>query len=180
LAEVAYNEGTSGDFSTVQTSPTALSLAQGSQSIIGTLRTGDANDNRDFVAITVPAGLQVTALTQVSYVSGDTTSFAAIQLGGSMPGNLGLPGTYAGYTHFGAGLDGAELLEMMDGADGATGFTRPLGAGTYTFLFQQTGTSATAYQFDFTVTPEPGSAALLGTVGMLLLLARRGRRVAIA
>ena len=38
-------------------------------------------------------------------------------------------------------------------APGATGFTPPLAAGTYTFLIQQGGFATTGYQFDMTVTP---------------------------
>jgi hypothetical protein len=175
-ADVAYNEGISGDLSTVQTSPTPLTLAQGTQSIIGTLRTGDANDNRDWVAITVPAGLQIAAMTQISYVSTDTTSFSGFQTGATFTGNPGVAGSYAGYSHFGLGLNGVDILAMMDGAAGATGFTRPLAPGTYTFLFQQTGTAPTAYQFDFTVTPEPAGATLLLGGGAALLLARNSPR----
>ena len=42
-------------------------------------------------------------------------------------------------------------MAIPPSAAGATGFTPPLGVGTYTFLIQQLGAS-TAYQFDFNVT----------------------------
>jgi hypothetical protein len=61
-------------------------------------------------------------------------------------------------------------------AAGATGFTPPLGPGTYTFLIQQSG-STVSYEFDMTVVPEPTSLCLIG-LGGLLLLARRATRSA--
>jgi hypothetical protein len=117
--------------------------------------------------------LQISALTQVSYVSTDTTSFTGFQTGATFTGNPGVEGSYAGYTHFGAGRDGVDLLAEMDGAFGATGFTRPLAPGTYTFLFQQTGLAQTAYQFDFTVIPEPAGIASALLAGAVLCRRRR-------
>jgi hypothetical protein len=62
-------------------------------------------------------------------------------------------------------------------APGASGFTPPLAAGTYTFLIQQLGASTT-YEFDFnaTATPEPASLCLIGLGGMGLLVAAARRR----
>src|SRR5688500_5360682 len=77
--DVLHNEAISGDISTDGASPTAYTVSEGTQSVIGTLRTSSAVDNRDWLALTVPAGLQISALTQISYVSGDTTSFAGLR-----------------------------------------------------------------------------------------------------
>ena len=62
-------------------------------------------------------------------------------------------------------------------AAGATGFTPPLGPGSYTFLIQQTG-ALTNYEFDITVVPEPGSLCLMAIGGLLILAptARKRRR----
>ena len=102
------------------------------------------------------------------------------QAGASFVGSVNSATSYEGYTHFGTGaannghpatsLVGQNLLPIM--ADptqdpGASGFTPPLGPGTYTFLFQQLG-AATNYEFDFTVTavPEPGSLLLSGCAAL--------------
>jgi len=63
-------------------------------------------------------------------------------------------------------------------APGTTGFTPPLGAGTYTFLIQQGDPSTTGYRFNMTVrpvqVPEPGSSlCLLGMGGLAILALRR-------
>jgi hypothetical protein len=59
-------------------------------------------------------------------------------------------------------------------AAGASGFSDPLQAGTYTFLIQQLG-ATTNYQFDFDVTsvPEP---ATLGLAALVPLFLRRPSR----
>ena len=53
-------------------------------------------------------------------------------------------------------------------APGTTGFTRPLAAGTYTFLIQQGDPTTTNYQFEMSVrsVPEPGSSLCLCLLGM--------------
>ncbi|MEO0974710.1 MAG: hypothetical protein AAFX85_16595 [Pseudomonadota bacterium] len=56
----------------------------------------------------------------------------------------------------GAHLDpdpaGTDYLAILAGAPQAgTGFTPPLGAGTYSFVAQQTGSELTAYTFDFVI-----------------------------
>ena len=69
--------------------------------------------------------------------------------------------------------DGAEIEMIVTVKEY---FTPPLGAGTYTFLIQQTG-ATTAYQFDFGVTsvPEPGSLCLVGLAATMALRRRTGR-----
>src|SRR5688572_30063487 len=103
-AHVLHDEGVSGDLSTDPLAPTALSLSEeGTHSIIATLRTSSAADNRDWVAVTVPADHQIIGLTQISYTSGDNTSFTGFNTGATFTGALGDPASYAGYTHFGLG-----------------------------------------------------------------------------
>ena len=101
--------------------------------------------------------------------------------------------SYAGYAHFGfaatnpdqnpvpASTVGLNLLPLMANpsfAPGATGFTPPLAAGTYTFLIQQGDPVTTGYRFNMTVrsvsVPEPGSSlCLLGMGGLAILVLRR-------
>lgn len=187
---VIYNE-TSGDISDNQAAPNAFVLALGTNSIVGNLHITAPGDTRDFVALTIPAGLQLSKYSHSAYISTDAQGFTGFQAGSSFVGSLVAPGSYAGYAHFGTGATNGslpatntlnvDLLPIM--ADntpggtsaGATGFTPPLQAGTYTFLIQQTGTTQTSYQFDWEITavPEPSTFCLIAMGGLMVGLIRK-------
>ena len=189
-----YNEGVSGDLSNNQASPTPLSLTLGSNSIIGNVN-GSGGDSQDWIALTVPTGLEMTSYVNAVYSSTDSQGFTGFQVGASFVGSAFTAGSYAGYAHFGTGATnsginggaptttvGVDLLPLMANpsvAAGATGFTPPLGAGTYTFLIQQLGAS-TNYEFDINVSavPEPATLGLLGFggVGAIAALSLRRKR----
>jgi hypothetical protein len=188
LAATLYNESVSGDLSNNQAAPTPLTLAVGTNSIIGTVN--GSGDSQDWVALTVPAGDKLTSIILASYQSTDLQGFTGFQTGASFVGSAFTAGSYTGYSHFGTGaqndglpptnLVGQDLLPLMANptiAAGATGFTPPLGAGTYTFLIQQLGAS-TAYQFDYNVAkvPEPATFVLLGIGAAAILAFLRPKR----
>ncbi len=188
----SYNEGVSGDLSNNQAAPTPLALTLGSNSIIGNAN-GGAGDSQDWVALTVPAGMQMTSYVNAVYTSNDVQGFTGFQIGSSFSGSAFTAGSYTGYAHFGTGATnagvnggaalttvGVDLLStahyMSDNsptgtAAGATGYTPPLGAGTYTFLIQQLGGS-TNYEFDINVSavPEPATLCLFGLSSLGLLV----------
>src|SRR5262245_40220086 len=68
LLSVLYNEGTSGDLSDSQAAPTPLTLALGTNSIIGTVGTPN---NQDWVTLHVPTGIVLSSLVLASYSSAD-------------------------------------------------------------------------------------------------------------
>jgi uncharacterized repeat protein (TIGR01451 family) len=159
---VLYNESISGDLSNNQATPTALTLAAGTNSVIGTVN--GSTDLQDWVTVHVPTGLQLSSLVLASYVSTDQQGFTGVQQGTSFVGSPFTASSYLGYAHFGTGatngslpatnLVGTDLLPLMGNntiESGSTGFTPPLPSGDYTFLIQQLGAS-TAYQFDFNTT----------------------------
>jgi hypothetical protein len=187
----SYNESVSGDISNNQAAPTPLALTVGLNSIIGTVN-GSAGDSQDFIELTVPAGAVMTSYVNAAYSSSDLQGFTGFQAGSSFVGSPFLATSYAGFAHFGsnatgngagaaANTVGQNLLPAPYMADpsvvaqGATGFSPPLGPGNYTFLIQQLG-AATSYEFDVTVVPEPGSLCLM-TVGGLLLVAPVVRKI---
>ncbi|MBX9791488.1 MAG: PEP-CTERM sorting domain-containing protein [Pirellulales bacterium] len=185
-AATIWNEGVSGDLSDNQAAPNALAVAFGKNSIIGTAGGGNI---QDWVSLQVPAGLKLKQIVLAAYASTDAQGFTGFQPGVSFVGSPFVPGSYAGYAHFGTGatnpvvptnLVGQDLLPIMAdpvAAAGSTGFVPPLGPGTYTFLIQQLG-ALTNYQFDYVVAPEPSTMMLVG-LGALALAPWLRRRAAI-
>jgi hypothetical protein len=185
-AGTLYSESGSGDLSNNQAAPNAVTAATGVNALTGTVGGGDS---QDWIAITVPAGNVLSSLVLSSYTSTDAQGFMGVQAGSSFVGNPQTATPYLGYTHWGTGaqngalaptnLVGVNLLPLMGDKNtispGSQGFTPPLGAGTYTFLFQQLGAS-TSYQFDFTLTavPEPGTVRMMAAAGLLLFRRKRG------
>jgi len=185
-----YNEAGSGDLSNDPGTPTALTLTPGSNSVIGTVSGFDNGDGQDWVSFTIPTGFVMTSYVNSKYGSTDDQGFTGFQSGSSFSGDPFVAGSYAGYAHFGTDATnplppsstvGVNLLPLMANPSfsvGATGFTRPLAAGTYTFLIQQGDPVTTSYQFDMNVrsvsVPEPGSSlCLLGMGGLAILALRR-------
>jgi hypothetical protein len=193
-ADIIWSESVNGDLSNNQALPTAVSLALGANSVIGTVGGGDV---QDWITIHIPQGLALSSVILRSYVSTDQQGFTGFQKGTAFVGSPFVASSYAGFAHFGTGatngqlpianLVGADLLPIMANpaaAPGSKGFTLPLGPGDFTFLIQQTGSATTAYQFDFVAVavPEPySSVCLLGVlcaVGLVLRVNRLPRRIA--
>jgi len=186
-----YDEGVSGDLSNDKAAPTALTLTAGSNSVIGTVNGFDNGDGQDWVSFTIPTGFVMTSYVNSIYGSADDQGFTGFQFGSSFSGDEFTAGSYAGYAHFGfaatnpdgsppSSTVGVDLLPLMANssfAPGATGFTPPLGPGTYTFLIQQGNPVTTSYQFDMNVrsVPEAGSSLCLLGIGGLAILALRRR-----
>jgi len=187
---IIFDEAVSGDLSNNKGAPTALTLTAGSNSVIGTVNGFGNGDPQDWVSFTIPTGFVMTSYVNSKYNSTDPQGFTGFQVGSSFSGNEFLAPSYAGYAHFGTGATnpdgtppsstvGVDLLPLMANpsfAPGATGFTPPLAAGTYTFLIQQGDDVTTSYQFDMNVrsVPEPGSSlCLLGMGGLAILALQR-------
>jgi hypothetical protein len=187
-ASTLWDESINGDLSNNQSAPNAFTLSLGTNAVIGTL---GGTDHQDWIALTVPSGLQLGAVVLAAYASTDQQGFTGVQIGTNFVGSTLSAGSYLGYAHFGTGaangslaptnLVGVDILPIMGNtnlAAGSQGFTPPLGSGTFTFLIQQTGTSATSYEFDYVVVPEPATLGLvaLGCSVIAILLHRRRMR----
>ena len=190
---IIFDEAVSGDLSNDKAAPTALTLTPGLNSVIGTVAgfPPAGSDPQDWVSFTIPTGFVMTSYVNSKYGSEDDQGFTGFQVGSSFSGDEFTAGNYAGYAHFGTGATnpdgtppsstvGVDLLPLMANpsfAPGATGFTPPLAAGTYTFLIQQGNPVTTGYQFDMTVrsVPEPGSSLCLLVLGGLAIFALQRR-----
>lgn len=170
---VIYNESVNGDLSGLFGAPTPLNLATGANTIIARM---GANGNfgatngsdADYFTVTVGSGESLVSITVDSY------SFSPNNPGVSFAGYV----TAAGFAGQAAqDIDGSMLFNASSGniLDNFTGGPSPLGAGTYSFWFQETSSNLVDYQLTFTLVPEP-SATLLGIFGATLFLANRRRR----
>lgn len=171
-AIVLHDESVNGDLSGDRLNPASFVLTVGTNSILATSLQGDI----EYVHFSLPAGLSLTQVIPVNYVSSDGTAFIGVQAGTQFtePPATANVANILGYTHFGTGPGnvGQNILPDIGTGAGAIGFTPPLTGSDYTFWIQQTSSSnPTTYQFDFVVVPEP--AAMMGLVPLALLLQRR-------
>src|SRR6184192_2723632 len=168
---VMYDEAASGDLSNNPLAPTPLTLTPGSNSVSGTVAgfpQFGGTDPQDWVSFTIPTGFVMISYVNSIYNSADDQGFTGFQSGSSFSGDEFVAGSYAGYAHFGTAAQnpdgnptssstvGVNLLPLMADpsfAPGTTGFTPPLGAGTYTFLIQQGDPNPTGYRFNMAVRP---------------------------
>ena len=168
-ADLVWDESADGDLSSVATSPTAISVASGSNVVSG--RVQASGDTRDYFTFNIPSGLQLTGIFLLDYtdvVSGGNGDRGFIHIDDGTSSVVPSASTIASVLG-GSHLDRAiypnstdNLLVALSGApQGGSGFTVPLGPGDYTMNVQQTGAELTAYSLDLVLeaTPPPGCAA---------------------
>ncbi len=163
-----YLESTSGDFSNDGLHPTSIgAVTAGSNSIFGSTGRGTSGLDRDYFTLTVPAGFEITLLTELPGTSvGGSFSFIGLESGTqvTLPTNTATAAGLLGWTHYGVGDINTDILPRMGiSSNGSTGFTPPLGAGSYSFWIQDFNAGVFNYGFNIGVQsiPEPGSAGLL-------------------
>ncbi len=157
---LTYDESVSPDLSGDTASPTTLALDVGPNVLRGTAGQADL----DIFHMSVPAGQSLTSLTLDQYGPGASVSFIGLAAGIVWPTETFYfvePEKLLGWAHFGPfTLDahvGADLLVPMSTAVLSPGFSRPLPAGDYTFLIQDTDTV-----FGYTMTFNVGLGSLPG------------------
>jgi hypothetical protein len=155
---LTYDEAVDGDLSGDPAAPTAVKLGLGDNTISGTVTTTAPADTRDFVTFSVPHGLQLTALHLARYrdlPSGEpgNRGFHAIAAGptSAIPGGA-TEASFLGGDHVDGIAEGTDLLPALaDGEPAGTGFSIPLGEGTYTYVIQQTGPQLIGYALVFSL-----------------------------
>ena len=177
FAGIIYDESVSGNFSSSGLSPTLVTLSQGSNQILGTNGSG-APSVRDYVTITVPVGLVLDSIKLLDTAIG-ALGFIGIQAGNplTLPANTGTAAGLLGWLHYAPADKNQDILALMAvPANGSSGFTPPLPAGTYTLWIQDSSPGLFQYGFDLALaTPEPSTWAstLAAAVGVALLLRLR-------
>lgn len=167
-ADVVWNETVNGDLSSNSATPTALSFLNGNNTVIGSL-SEPTGDLRDYMTFTIGPNQSMTGLILDSYVAA-TAGFQGINTGNtSFIPDTSTAGSFLGLEFVLAGFAGTDMLPLLAvGSYGSTGFTIPLGPGTYSYVIQEvTGGQSASYQLSFVVVPEPSSAGLCGLAGLL-------------
>ena len=173
---VVYDESVAGDLSDSGLSPTVLHLGLGSNLISGTTGFGAPAIDRDYFSIIVPSGAELSSLTVLPGTSeGGDVSFIGVQVGAqvTVATDASSADGLLGWVHYGPGVVDRDILPRIGRGDGATGFTGPLGQGTYSFWVQDFNRAT--YQYDLTLSaasvPGPEIYAALA-VGLVFLMAR--------
>ena len=187
-ASTVYDEAVQGDLSNSGLNPTRITVTLGSNQIFGTTGYGASGIDRDYFTITVPTGLQLSSLMELA---GTTTggeagvSFLGMQAGNqvTVSPNPASAAGLLGWTHYGRTATNRDLLPVMSSPNfGSSGFTRPLGAGDYSFWIQDYDSGRFSYGFDLVLAPaaspapEPGSyTTMLAGFAALAFLDKRRR-----
>ena len=158
--------GTTNPLSTNNLSPTNLGvLASGSNIVRGHIDSALSVGDVDIFSFTVAPGSQLDGLFVEEFgpagSASDTTGFLGINDSGTFPlstSQLNSPNAdtnqFIGGTTFGVNdVGGGDILGRA-GSFAGSGFTGPLGPGTYTVYVQQTG-PATEYSLSFNVSGDP-------------------------
>lgn len=174
-ADVLWDEAVNGDLSSDNLNPNLFALLPGSNTIFGDTSPNPELDP-DFFTLSVPAGFEISSIVFVRYQSGDDQAFFAMEVGGQIS-DTGSPVallTAALIGSISGSMEGDELLDDLQEGNIWGGFAGNIGAGDYTFWYQETA-AATSYGFDFVLTPvpTPASGALLAVGGLALVRRRR-------
>lgn len=176
FGSVVYNESVFGDLSNSGLSPTFISVASGSNQILG--NTG--NLDRDYFKITVPVNFKLTSIkVQPGTAAGGEFSFIGLQAGNqvTVAKNPTSAAGLLGWWHYSDGDIGTDILSQMSVPSfGSTGFTAPLGSGNYAFWIQDFDLGLSPYRFDINISQVPLPSAYLGFLfGMGFLGMARNR-----
>jgi hypothetical protein len=180
FAGVIYDESVNGSFSSSGLSPTMVSLALGSNQILGTNGSA-ATAVRDYLTFEVPAFTKLSSITMLNTAVGNI-GFIGLQAGSkiTLPTNTATAAGLLGWLHYTAANKNTDILPAMGvPANGSSGFSPPLGPGAYSLWIQDSSPGTFNYGFDLQLAPVPEPAtwesSLVAMAGVALLLSLRRR-----
>lgn len=141
-----YDESVSGDLSDDHLAPDTLVLEFGSNVLTSTQQGDSFGRDIDYVTIVVPVGMELTAMMVTGYVADPgNLAFLGVQAGTpfTVDANNAKASDLLGGAVFGGFDVGFDILPGVGSLGGATGFTPPLPAGSYTLWLNQTGDPST-------------------------------------
>ena len=177
-AAVVYNEAVNGDLSNSGLSPTFVSVAAGSNQVLGTTGNPGPGIDRDYFTFTVPVGQVLSGLTVQAGTVPLGLAFLGLQSGTQVTAPTGGPATVLlGWAHYASADVGNNILPRIGTGAGAIGFVGALGAGNYSVWIQDFNAGSSTYSFNLTLAavPEPAPALMLGA-GLAALVWQRRRR----
>jgi hypothetical protein len=180
-ASVVWEESLAGDLAGDPSLPTPLAFSPGNNIVKGRMTASAPSDIRDYLTFEIGVGESLAAIRQLFYTdeSGNpgNRGFHALMTGTTsfIPAAENIA-NFLGSAHLDSLAPGADLLEGLGLAPtGGQGFSAPLGAGTYTYVIQQTGQNVNLYALDFEVVPEPTTLALAVVASMATLVFLRSQ-----
>ncbi|HKW15570.1 MAG TPA: hypothetical protein VJS69_13875 [Candidatus Krumholzibacteria bacterium] len=150
-AGTVWDEGTDGDLATDPATPTPITFATGTNTIIGTV-TGTPVD-RDYITFTIAPG---TVLAHLNLITWDPDDFGFMAFNAGATGLVPSGATNASFLsgiHLNGADVGQDLMVFFATRKVTTnGLPQPqLGPGTYTWIVQQLGPFIESYQVDFVI-----------------------------
>lgn len=151
-AAVIHDESVNGDLSSNAAAPTTVVLALGGNTITGSCHNiAPTPDVRDYITFTIPAGHELANLNLLAYAP-DNLSFASFNVGAtSFVPSAVTNGSFLTGIHIAGAQVGMDLMPAFVSASVTTNaLAAPkLGAGTYSFLIQQTSAIVQQYSLEF-------------------------------
>ena len=147
-AATVWDESVNGDLSSSEAAPTSIALAVGSNVLSGTVN-GLPLD-RDYITFTIPAGFVLSAMNLATF-SPDNLAFSSFNTGSTSYIPSGATnGLFLSGIHITSADIGFNLLTFFDTRNVTTNSlpSPSLGAGTYSWLIQQTSPIVQAWKVD--------------------------------
>ena len=185
-ATVAWDEAISGDLSNSGLTASAVTFGVGSNIVQGTIGHDPTGAiDRDYFTFTVGPNQFLTSLNILQGTQTLGLSFIGLQSGTQVTLATNAPNAAGllGWAHYGATDVGTDILDNMSvAANGSTGFSVPLGPGSYAVWLQEISPGGSVpYAFDFEIASVPEASTWMmmlagfGVLGLALRSRRIGR-----
>jgi hypothetical protein len=179
-ADTIYTESINGELSNDGLNPTVITVAGGSNFIVGSTGGSTAADFRDYFTFFVPSNLRLVSVIELAGTQAGNLGFLGLQSGTqvTLPTNTVTAAGLLGWVHYAPTAADINVLPTMAvPANGSSGFTPPLASGNYAFWLQDSTPGTFQYAFNVVLAPVPEPPAMVLTlVGLFALFPLLRRR----